>query len=115
MYREKRKIETKQFNSMKNLTKIIVFALLLLSSLFVNAGVQPPITGILRTVSTDTIHVGDTVDISQSHPSAGIADYDVRNIISLNFDNSNIHFFSTPTTVKVAVSIYRKDSTGAAM
>ena len=100
---------------MKNFIRIIASGVLLFFSANAFAGQIQPITGILRASGTTTIHVGDSVAISQTHPTSGIADYDVVNIVSLNFDNTSTKFFGSPTSVRIALTIKRWDATGAAM
>src|SRR4051812_44898846 len=101
---------------MKKLIRTIASAAILLSAVTAaNAGQIQPITGILQTAGMTTVVTGDSVVISQSLPVSGIADYDVINTVSLNFDNSSTHFFSTRDSVSVNLSIYRWNSTGVAM
>ncbi|MFL5763549.1 MAG: RHS repeat-associated core domain-containing protein [Bacteroidia bacterium] len=101
---------------MRKLIKTITTtAVILCAVTTVNAGQIQPITGILQTAGMTTVHTGDSVVISQSLPTSGIADYDVINTISLNFDNTSTHYFTSRDSVTVNVSIYRWNSSGAAM
>ncbi|MBL7884299.1 MAG: hypothetical protein JNL69_09530, partial [Bacteroidia bacterium] len=97
---------------MKKYLKHILSACLLLITFSMFSGEITPITGILKTVTGDTVMVGDSVEISTTAAMSS-ADYDIRNIVSLNYDKSNNRFFSSPTNVRVKLTIKRWDATSA--
>lgn len=99
---------------MKNYFKKIAFSVLLMSSLLAQAGQIQPITGILRTTGTTTIINGSSVIVEQtSLPSAGVsADYNVVDLISLNLDNETTHFFNTPTSFNIDLSLKSWNASG---
>lgn len=99
---------------MKNYLKKIAFSVLLMSSLLAQAGQIQPITGILRTTGTTTIINGSSVIVEQtSLPSAGVsADYNVVDLISLNLDNETTHFFNTPTSFNIDLSLKSWNASG---
>lgn len=97
---------------MNKYMKHIFLSCLLFASYALAAGELDPITGILRTTSTYTVTAGTpTAEITVTAPAPGTAvDYNVLDLVALNFDHNSNLFLTNPASVLTRLTITKYDA-----